>query len=128
MTRADALQTILASQYYMVTFLPLSHPMTYLPMLFRIWESVNSYKYDNRMLELLASLAEMHVVPSVSDPKRIGAIPDDAKTEGEGRPIWERESSSAGAWPGLFKDAYGVGIFTEHQVCLGDFTANEWSF
>ncbi|KZP32253.1 hypothetical protein FIBSPDRAFT_907345 [Athelia psychrophila] len=109
------LDTILASQYYMVTFLPLSHPMTYLPMLFRIWESVNSYKYDNRMLELLASLAEMHVVPSVSDPKRIGAIPDDAKTEGEGRPIWERESSSAGAWPGLFKDAYGVGIFTEHQ-------------
>lgn len=96
-------------------------------MLFRIWESVNSYKYDNRMLELLARLAEMHVVPSVSDPKRMEAIPDDAKTEGEGRPMWERESNSAGTWSGLFKDAYGVGIFTEHQVHSGNVDTNERS-
>lgn len=85
-------------------------------MLFRFWESVNSYKYDNRMLQLLARLAEMHIDPSASDPKLLESIPDDAKTDGEGRPTWASENSINGAWPGLFKDAYGVGIFTEHQV------------
>jgi proteasome activator subunit 4 len=36
------MQKILSSQYYMVTFLPTSHPQSYLPMLFRVWHSVNS--------------------------------------------------------------------------------------
>ena len=41
-------------------------------MLFRIWESVNSYNFDERMLGFLAQLSVMHVDPSVSDPGFIG--------------------------------------------------------
>ena len=41
---------ILATQYYLVTFLPLSHPQSYLPLLFRLWEGINSYMWDERML------------------------------------------------------------------------------
>ena len=86
-------------------------------MLFRLWESVNSYKFDNRLLEYLSRLAEVHVDPSASDPRRMEAIPDDARSDGETRPSWSRdESNITGIWPGLFKDASGVGIFTEHQV------------
>ena len=104
-------QSMLASQYYMVTFLPLSHPQSYLPTLFRIWGSVNSYMFDDRMLQFLARVAEMHVDPSVSDPQRIEDIPDDELSEGEGRPNWSKEDlDSKFKWSGLFSD---VGIFSD---------------
>ncbi|KAM5538277.1 hypothetical protein V8D89_008164 [Ganoderma adspersum] len=106
-----SLNSLLASQYYMLTFLPLSHPQSYLPMLFRLWESVNSYMFDDRMLQFLARLAEMHVDPSVSDPQRIQDIPDDARSEGEGRPGWPADDlEPKWKWTGLFDD---VGIFSE---------------
>lgn len=108
------LQSILASQYYMLTFLPLSHPQSYLPMLFRMWESVNSYMYDERMLQFLARLAEMHVDPTASDPRKIKDLPDDAVSDDEGRPQWPNEDLQFNGtyWGGLYKD---VGIFTEYD-------------
>ena len=108
------LQSILASQYYMLTFLPLSHPQSYLPMLFRVWESVNSYMYDERMLQFLARLAEMHVDPTASDPRKVKDLPDDAVPDDEGRPQWPNEDLQFNGtyWGGLYKD---VGIFTEYD-------------
>ncbi|KAF8898398.1 hypothetical protein BD779DRAFT_1607219 [Infundibulicybe gibba] len=104
-------------------FLPLTHPQSYLPMLFRMWESINSYMYDERMLYFLSRLAELHVSPEVSDPRKLSEIPDDARSEGEGRPCWSKDDLKENeAWPGLYKD---VGIFTDHQwqllmcKCLG---------
>ncbi|KAJ8514936.1 hypothetical protein ONZ45_g7571 [Pleurotus djamor] len=105
------LDSVLSAQYYLLTFLPTTHPQSYLPMLFRLWEAINSYKYDNRMLQFLSALAELHVDPSISDPRRISQIPDDEKSDGEGRPNWAREEPSDN-WGGIYKD---VGIFTEHE-------------
>ncbi|KAH8100502.1 hypothetical protein BXZ70DRAFT_1022407 [Cristinia sonorae] len=108
-----SLSSILASQYYMLTFLPMSHPQSYLPMLFRVWESVNSYMYDERMIQFLSRLAEMHVDPSISDPAVIAKIPDDARSENEGRPNWAKEDSpSKWRWSGIQHD---VGIFSERE-------------
>ncbi|KAH7914507.1 hypothetical protein BJ138DRAFT_1143879 [Hygrophoropsis aurantiaca] len=107
------LDSILASQYYLLTFLPLSHPQSYLPMLCRLWESINSYKYDERMLQFLSRLAELHVDPTVSDPAKIQDIPDDEISENESRPGWCRaDLNEDRPWTGLYKD---VGIFTDHE-------------
>lgn len=85
-------------------------------MLFRIWESINSYMFDERMLEFLASLVELHVASDVSDPRKLAELPDDAKSEGEGRPQWsEDDLHTNSAWPGIYKD---VGVFTEHEWSL----------
>lgn len=82
-------------------------------MLFRLWESVNSYMFDERMLHFLAQLAEMHVDPSISDPKRSEEVPDDVRSENEGRPNWNKDDlNSSGLWGGIFKD---VGIFTDYD-------------
>ena len=82
-------------------------------MLFRLWESVNSYMFDERMLHFLAQLAEMHVDPSISDPKGIEEVPDDARSENEGRPNWNKSDlDGSGLWGGIFKD---VGIFTDYD-------------
>jgi proteasome activator subunit 4 len=110
---------MLASQYYMVTFLPISHPQSYLPMMFRLWDTVNSYAYDERMLQFLSRLAETHIDPNVSDPKRIGKIPDDARSEDEERPNWDKSDLEEGeSWAGIYKD---VGIFSDgewsHLMC-----------
>ncbi|KAI0336090.1 hypothetical protein GY45DRAFT_1316150 [Cubamyces sp. BRFM 1775] len=116
MMNGTSLNSILASQYYMLTFLPLSHPQSYLPMLFRVWESINSYMFDDRMLQFLARLSEIHVDPTVSDPHRIQDIPDDARSEEEGRPEWPKDDlETKWRWSGLFSD---VGIYSE----------TEWNF
>ncbi|KAK7694364.1 hypothetical protein QCA50_001550 [Cerrena zonata] len=110
-----SLSRTLAAQYYMFTFLPLSHPQSYLPLTFRLWESVNSYMYDERMLQFLSRLAEMHIDPTVSDPRRIEQIPDDARTEDEGRPNWSKDDIKGmhnSRWMGLYQD---VGIFSERE-------------
>ncbi|KAF9270499.1 ARM repeat-containing protein [Marasmius fiardii PR-910] len=110
------LDTILSSQYYLLSFLPLSHPQSYLPMLMRMWESINSYMYDERMLHFLAKLAEMHVSPHVSDPRKIAELPDDEISEGEKRPRWSQDDVNEDSlWPGLYKD---VGIFTDQEWSL----------
>lgn len=105
---------MLSSQYYLTTFLPLTHPQYYLPMMFRVWESINSYMYDERMLHMISKLTEVHVDPTVSDPKRISELPDDEVSEGEHRPQWDGIGPvpGHGQWQGLYKD---VGIFTEHE-------------
>ncbi|KAF5337122.1 hypothetical protein D9611_003196 [Ephemerocybe angulata] len=109
-TKLDA---VLSSHFYLTTFLPLSHPQYYLPMMFRVWESINSYMYDERMLHFLSKLAEMHVVPEVSDPRLIEDIPDDEISEDEGRPKWSHQQGPSNTrWSGLYKD---VGIFSEHE-------------
>jgi len=68
--------------------------------------------YDERMLQFLSRLAEMHVDPTISDPARIYEIPDDEKSEDEGRPKWKQDDHTGQTWSGLYKD---VGIFTEHE-------------
>jgi len=101
-------------------------------MLFRMWESFNSYIYDERFLDFLAKITEMHVSPEVSDPRKISQIPDDAKSENEGRPAWSEETLRDDAfWPGIYKD---VGIFTEHEwhllmcKCLASMRERKKSF
>ncbi|KAK7064490.1 membrane protein [Favolaschia claudopus] len=107
------LDYVLAVQFYMLSFLPLTHPQSYLPMLFSWWESINSYMFDERMLDFLANLVELHVDANVSDPRKIAELPDDAQSEGEGRPKWSEEDLHANShWPGIYKD---VGVFTEHE-------------
>lgn len=101
----------MAAQYYLLTFLPLSHPQSYLPMLFRLWSSINSAMFDERMLQFLSKLSEMHVAPNVSDPALVESIPDDEISPGEERPQWQDESKRD-AWEGIYKD---VGMFTEHE-------------
>jgi proteasome activator subunit 4 len=72
-------------------------------MMFRLWESFNSYKYDEQMLQFISKLTELHVNPEISDPKRIEEIPDDELSEGEGRPKWDYNSSrNPGPWQGLY--------------------------
>lgn len=109
-------QSLLAPQYYLLTFLPITHPQSYLPMLFRMWESINSYMYDERMLEFLSELTEIHVEPEVSDPRKIADVLDDERSEDEGRPNWSKDSfddhPDKVAWSGIYRD---VGIFTEHE-------------
>jgi proteasome activator subunit 4 len=97
----------------MVTFLPLSHPQIYLPMIFRLWESINSYRFDNRMLEFLAKLSEIHVAQEISDPRKLDELPDDERSEAEERPAWGKETLKPGQrWLGIYKD---VGIFSDHE-------------
>jgi proteasome activator subunit 4 len=108
-----SLDSVLANQYYLLTFLPQSHPQIYLSTLFRLWEGVNSYIYDDRMLGFLAQLAELHVNPMVSDPSRISSIPDDAVGPGEERHKWDySDLKQQGSWSGMGKD---VGIFTRDE-------------
>ncbi|KAF8168284.1 hypothetical protein B0H34DRAFT_792908 [Crassisporium funariophilum] len=107
------LDSVLSSHYYLMTFLPLSHPQHYLPMLFRLWESINSYMYDERMLHFISKLTEMHTNPEASDPKKIAKIPDDERSDDEGRPNWfPNDTANISVSHGLYKD---VGIFTEHE-------------
>jgi hypothetical protein len=106
----------------MLTFLPQSHPQSYLPMLFRLWESVNSYIFDERLLHFLAQLAEMHVDPAISDPKYIDEIPDDARSENEGRPNWKRPISVAAASGRNFqgrRHIYRLRLAFHHVQVLG---------
>ncbi|KAG8908485.1 hypothetical protein FRB99_005843 [Tulasnella sp. 403] len=90
--------SVLSIQYYLTTFLPLSHP-TWLPMMMRLWASINSYMFDERHFAILSQLAEMHIDPTVSDPARLDEIPDDARIdetgniETEPRLRWNREGT-----------------------------------
>ena len=66
------------------------------------------------MLQFLSRIAEMHVDPAISDPKRVDTIPDDERSEDEGRPNWPKEDpdNAKSRWSGLYKD---VGIFTDRE-------------
>ncbi|KAA1468544.1 hypothetical protein DENSPDRAFT_833875 [Dentipellis sp. KUC8613] len=113
MIDGTAFDHLLSSQFFLLTFLPQTHPQSYLPMLFRLWESVNSYMFDERMLQFLSQLSEMHLDPSISDPRRIAELPDDAISEGEGRPNWNKDDMKyGGLWHGLFNE---VGIYSAYD-------------
>ncbi|KAI0034963.1 hypothetical protein K488DRAFT_83562 [Vararia minispora EC-137] len=51
----------------MASFLPVRRPGLYIPMLFKIWEVSNSNIVDDRMIELVGSLAETHVAGAAGD-------------------------------------------------------------
>ena len=107
-----SIQSTLASQYYLLTFLPQSHPQLYLKLLFQLWEGINSYIFDERMLAFLSQLAEMHVDPSLSDPNSIKNLPDDARSSDESRPEWKLCNDRPAHWEGLYSD---VGIFGQAE-------------
>lgn len=57
----------------------------------------------------------MHVDPTVSDPRKIEQIPDDARADDEKRPNWPKDDIKGmyhGKWVGLYQD---VGIFSEKE-------------
>lgn len=66
------------------------------------------------MLQFISRLSELHLDPSASDPCKIENIPDDARSEGEGRPNWQKDDlkSPGGRWGGIYKD---VGIFSDYD-------------
>lgn len=45
----------------LTSFLPFSHPHSYMPALFSIWEAFNSNIVDDRMIEFMSDLSEEHV-------------------------------------------------------------------
>ena len=139
-----SLNSVIATQSFLVHFLPISHPQRWLPAMFRLWESFNSSLFDDQMLDLLARLTEMHVtdpsVSSASSARKAGShaestmrrdtqsaaaatTPTSAEVnrtdqaEASNQP--ESTDSSGTASPsgkvGLFSD---IGIFTEQQFTL----------
>lgn len=56
------LNSVIATQALLVHFLPLSNPDAWLPVLFRLWDSFKSSLFDDQMLDVLARLAEEHVM------------------------------------------------------------------
>ncbi|EPQ28803.1 uncharacterized protein PFL1_03606 [Pseudozyma flocculosa PF-1] len=115
----SSINSVIASQAFLVHFLPISHPQRWLPAMFRLWESFNSSLFDDQMLDLLARLAEMHVSdPSISSasPGNGSSEPRDAlEGQGEAEAAADSRPSSADAGKGLFNE---VGIFTESQFAL----------
>ena len=45
----------------LTSFLPPTHVHLYLPALFKIWEAFNSHIVDERLLDVMGTLAEEHV-------------------------------------------------------------------
>ncbi len=72
------LNSVIATQAFLVHFLPISHPQRWLPAMFRLWESFNSSLFDDQMLDLLARLTEMHVtdpsISSASSARKAGSL------------------------------------------------------
>ncbi len=69
--------------------------------------------FDDRMFQFFSQLVEMHVDPSLSDPRKFQEIPDDARSEGEGRPNWPKpDLDPKWKWSGIQQD---VGIFSERE-------------
>ncbi|WFD08563.1 Proteasome activator BLM10 [Malassezia vespertilionis] len=56
------INSVIATQAYLVHFLPLSEPQRWLPTMFRLWQSFKSSLFDDQMLDHLARLAEFHVL------------------------------------------------------------------
>ncbi|KAN0063131.1 Proteasome activator BLM10 [Thecaphora frezii] len=107
------INSVIASQAFLVHFLPISHPQRWLPAMFRLWESFNSSLFDDQMLDLLARLAEMHVSdPSISvDTATPGTdASDDVQRQG-----LQAAADTSAAKVGLFNE---IGIFTESQFSL----------
>ncbi|ORX39177.1 putative membrane protein [Kockovaella imperatae] len=69
------MDSILASQTFLVHFLPVSHCSRWLPLVFRLWYGFNSGLWDDQASDLIGQLAIAHVDPGRSDPSLIDKIP-----------------------------------------------------
>ena len=141
------LNSVIATQAFLVHFLPISHPQRWLPTMFRLWESFNSSLFDDQMLDLLARLAEMHVtdptISSESAARKAGSLAEatlrpevqiseqaSAQEADQGTPTDEGEAttglenadwvpSSGTASPSGKVGLFSdIGIFTEQQYSL----------
>ena len=129
MLDGNAINTVVATQAFLVHFLPLTHPQKWLPMMFKFSSSFNSATFDDQMLDLLARLSELHCNPSISDPARLSpdyvytANVDEEMEDLHGAPetlsIGDNGASRSngisdldGSWKGVWKD---VGILGEDE-------------
>ncbi|PWN28316.1 hypothetical protein BDZ90DRAFT_250757 [Jaminaea rosea] len=69
-----AINSILATQAYLVHFLPLSKPQRWLPAMFKLWDCFESGLFDDQMLDLLARLAILHANPEISQSEDSGTV------------------------------------------------------
>ncbi|WVQ63803.1 uncharacterized protein L199_001958 [Kwoniella botswanensis] len=70
-----SMDSILATQTFLVHFLPISHCQKWLPVIFRLWHGLNSGLWDDQASDLMGQLAIAHVDPGKSDPSVINRIP-----------------------------------------------------
>ncbi|WVR08974.1 hypothetical protein IAU60_006033 [Kwoniella sp. DSM 27419] len=70
-----SMDSILATQTFLVHFLPISHCQKWLPVMFRLWHGLNSGLWDDQASDLMGQLAIAHVDPGKSDPSIIEKIP-----------------------------------------------------
>ncbi|CAO1625770.1 unnamed protein product [Sympodiomycopsis kandeliae] len=113
---ASALSHVIETQAFLCHFLPLNYPQTWLPAMFKYWETFNSHYVDEQMLHLLGRLAEYHLegVSSASEAEHeetsnidTAATTNGAK-EGSPRAIPDADAK-------LWKD---VGLFTKDQFAM----------
>ncbi|WVQ81077.1 hypothetical protein IAT38_003199 [Cryptococcus sp. DSM 104549] len=69
------MDSILATQAFLVHFLPISSCQKWLPLVFRLWYGLNSGYWDDQASDLMGQLAIAHVDPSRSDPSIMASIP-----------------------------------------------------
>ncbi|ORY33092.1 putative membrane protein [Naematelia encephala] len=70
-----SMDSILATQTFLVHFLPISHCQRWLPLVFRLWHGLNSGLWDDQASDLMGQLAITHVDPARSDPSLLDKIP-----------------------------------------------------
>lgn len=88
------LNSVIATQALLVHFLPLDAPQSWLPAMFRLWETFKSSLFDDQMLDHLARLAEHQLAHGD------GAVRDD------GKPVLWHET-------GIFSDVQFALIMTK---------------
>nr|ODN78210.1 proteasome activator subunit 4 [Cryptococcus depauperatus CBS 7841] len=69
------MDSILATQAFLVHFLPITHCQKWLPVLFRLWSGLNSGLWDDQASDIMGQLAILHVDPRRSDPSLVSKIP-----------------------------------------------------
>ncbi|BEI84863.1 hypothetical protein CcaverHIS002_0502640 [Cutaneotrichosporon cavernicola] len=70
-----SMDSILATQLFLVHFLPITHCEKWLPLVFRMWYGLNSGLWDDQASDLIGQLAITHVDPARSDPSILNRIP-----------------------------------------------------
>lgn len=70
-----SMDSILATQLFLVHFLPIAPCEKWLPLIFRLWYGLNSGLWDDQASDLIGQLAMAHIEPSRSDPTLLARIP-----------------------------------------------------
>ncbi|WVQ73567.1 hypothetical protein IAR50_003145 [Cryptococcus sp. DSM 104548] len=70
-----SMDSILATQTFLVHFLPIGNCHRWLPVMFRLWKGFNSGLWDDQASDLIGQLALAHVDPARSDPSLFARIP-----------------------------------------------------